>query len=76
MDSEKSDQGSDARKEDAGARFEAPLGPSTTNATMDTEKGSSGYANSQIGLDHRTDSARAERKLLFKLGMSSFSAPS
>lgn len=71
MDSEKTDQPTDANQEEAGARFEAPLGPSTTNATMDTEKGSSGYANSQIGLDHRSDSARAERELLFKLGMSS-----
>lgn len=36
-------------------------------ATQDTEKASS-YANSTSGLAHKAETAKAERKLLLKLG--------
>ncbi|KAK4698779.1 hypothetical protein P7C70_g7490, partial [Phenoliferia sp. Uapishka_3] len=42
-----------------------PTLTNTTNAT-DTEKGS-GYASSTTGLDHRVQTSKAERRLLFKL---------
>jgi hypothetical protein len=41
------------------------LGPASTH---DTEKGSSGYAASILGEDHKVGLLKAERKLLLKLG--------
>ncbi|KAJ7778849.1 major facilitator superfamily domain-containing protein [Mycena maculata] len=45
-----------------------PIHPTVTNTTNgDTEKGSSAYAASTAGLDHRSEYTKAERRLLFKL---------
>ncbi|KAJ7613445.1 major facilitator superfamily domain-containing protein [Roridomyces roridus] len=45
-----------------------PIQPTVTNTTTgDTEKGSSKYAASTTGLDHRLETSKAERRLLFKL---------
>ncbi|KAJ6568478.1 major facilitator superfamily domain-containing protein [Mycena capillaripes] len=41
--------------------------PKTLTNTSDTEKGSSAYAASTTGLDHRIESHRAELRLLIKL---------
>ncbi|KAJ7675567.1 major facilitator superfamily domain-containing protein [Mycena rosella] len=41
--------------------------PTMTNTTLDTEKGSGAYASSTTGIDHRVESNKAERRLLFKL---------
>ncbi|KAL8291709.1 hypothetical protein RQP46_001967 [Phenoliferia psychrophenolica] len=45
------------------------MSPTLTNGTnfTDTEKGSTAYASSTTGEDHRVESAKAERRLLFKL---------
>lgn len=69
----------DEQREDAErlhARFnEADLNdgihPTFTNVTDQTnytEKGSSGYAASTTGLDHKAETSKAERRLLLKLG--------
>ncbi|KAI5476042.1 MFS general substrate transporter [Pseudohyphozyma bogoriensis] len=49
-----------------GTRFAAgdAIHPSVT---LDTEKGSTAYASSEIGITHVKETAKAERKLLFKL---------
>ncbi len=41
------------------------LGPASTNFT---EKSTSAYATSVLGEDHKAELAKAERKLLLKLG--------
>jgi hypothetical protein len=51
------------------------LTPSGTRMT-DGDKGSSRYADSESGLTHKAELARAERKLLIKLGESSVTASS
>ncbi|KAM0751708.1 MFS general substrate transporter [Meredithblackwellia eburnea MCA 4105] len=57
-----------ARFADDGATAEAgDIHPTITNVTQDTEKASTGYANSTTGLDHRVESSKAERRLLWKL---------
>lgn len=77
------DKPAEEHRERAGARFadvddvpsggEAGLHPTLTNGTnfTDTEKGSTLYASSTTGDDHRKETAKAERRLLFKLGPSS-----
>lgn len=49
-----------------------PIHKTVTNTTNDdTEKGgSSTYATSTTGFDHRVETHKAERRLLFKLGAS------
>lgn len=61
------------REERLPARFNEPdandgIHPTFTNVTNDTEKGSSGYATSTTGLDHKAETSKAERRLLLKLG--------
>jgi hypothetical protein len=55
----------DDTKQDGG-----PLHKTITDTTngADTEKGSSTYAASTTGLDHRIETSKAERRLLLKLG--------
>jgi hypothetical protein len=56
--------------EDTDTKHEGgPIHQTVTNTTNgDTEKGSSAYAASTTGLDHRAETYKAERRLLFKLG--------
>ncbi|KAL8291700.1 hypothetical protein RQP46_001958 [Phenoliferia psychrophenolica] len=60
------------RERAVGARFAEDssgmggMHPTITNGT-DTEKGSTGYASSTTGEDHRIETAKAERRLLLKL---------
>ncbi|KAJ7917718.1 major facilitator superfamily domain-containing protein [Mycena leptocephala] len=55
--------------EDTDTKHEGgPIHQTVTNTTNgDTEKGSSAYAASTTGLDHRAETYKAERHLLFKL---------
>lgn len=48
------------------APYDSHLAPTVTQGT--DKEGSSGYANSEAGLAHKSENAKAERKLLFKLG--------
>ena len=50
----------------------ADIHPTLTNGTnlTSTDKESFGYATSTTGGDHRSETAKAERRLLFKLGLS------
>ncbi|KAJ7342937.1 major facilitator superfamily domain-containing protein [Mycena albidolilacea] len=66
----------DAEKPGKEARFEnlrdnsegRPIHKTETNTTgTDAEKGSTSYAASTTGLDHKIETSRAERRLLFKL---------
>jgi hypothetical protein len=68
MDAEK--PGKEARFENVRGNSEGqPIHKTETNTTStDAEKGSTSYAASTTGLDHKIESSKAERRLLFKLG--------
>ncbi|KAJ7176139.1 major facilitator superfamily domain-containing protein [Mycena crocata] len=67
-DSEKTERAPARFAEDVADTEGGRIQPTVTNTTLDTEKGgSSAYANSTAGIDHKVESRKAERKLLFKL---------